>query len=150
MKKKIIIILLIVGINSSVLFTHALYRNTVTGNGTLSAASWSVSSTGGSSSIVLTTGSTQTYTLSVSSNSQVDVGYSIELTNVPNGVQVKLDSGSYVTASNNKVTFNNAGNLLYGGTTSRTHTLTFTSPISQAEVSNQNVSVNVNFVQLLN
>lgn len=149
MKKRIIIILIVVAINSSVLFTHALFRQSVTGTGTLSAATWSVSSTGGSDSISLTAGSTQTYTLTVNSNSEVDVDYSIELTNIPNGVQVKLDSGSYVTAVNNTVTFDNAGELLYGISTTRNHTLTFTSPLDQTEVSNQNVSVNVNFVQKL-
>ena len=146
----IIIVLLLAIINGSVLFTYSSYKSTKTGSASIQGASWSVTSSGDKSSITLTAGvSEQTYTLNVQNGSEVDVKYSIVLSNLPAGVKVKLDNGSFVTESSNTVTFSNAGELLYGGTTSRNHTLTFSVPITSSEVSNQNVPIKVQFAQKL-
>ena len=148
MNKKILILLAIIFlVNISVVTTYSMYRTTRSGTGTLNAATWSISSTGSSNSISLVAGEPQTYTLNVRNDSEVDVKYTIVIDNIPNTVQVKLDSGSYVTPTNNKITFSNAGELLYGGTITRNHTLTFLTPLSTAETSNQSLSINVEFAQ---
>ena len=148
MKKTIIIsILLVLGIFIASL-TYAIYRSNSTGTSTLQGATWSVSASG-DNSVNLTTGSTSAYTLTVTNNSEVDVEYDIELTNLPSDISVKLDDGSYVQESNNEVTFTNAGTLLYGASP-RNHTLTFTTDIDSSVVNNQSVSINVKFKQKIN
>ena len=147
---KIVLLLLVVVLNSSILFTYSMFRSSKTGNGTINGATWSVSSVGNKNSITLIGGgSEETYTITVQNNSEVDLNYSILLTNIPNGVQVKLDNGNFITVSNNQITFSNVGTLLYGAV-SRNHTLTFKTSINSTEVSSQSVNVNVEFVQKLN
>ena len=123
------------------------YQNSQHGNGQASVALWSVSATSNDSRIDLVAGSLTTYTFTVNNDSDVMVVYSIEINNLPAGIQAKLDSGSYLSTTNNKIVFSPAGELGYSGTTQRTHTLTFNTPLSTNEISNQPVSIEVTFAQ---
>lgn len=123
------------------------YQKGKNGNSQIPIASWSVSAISSDSTINLIAGSTTTYTFTVNNSSDVSVEYSIEITNIPTGLRAKLDSGSYVSESNNKIVISNAGELGYSGTTQRTHTLTFNTPLSSSEVSNRQIGINVIFKQ---
>jgi len=126
------------------------YQNSKNGNGQTPVALWNVSATSNDSAINLVAGSTTTYTFTVNNDSDVSVVYSIEISNLPTGVQAKLDSGSYQSPTSNKIVISPAGELGYSGTTQRTHTLTFNTPLSTSEVSNQSVSIEVTFAQKIN
>ena len=110
-------------------------------------ANWNVSiSSNSSSTMQLTENSgTSSYNLTVTSASEVDTDYKIIVSNLPSGVQVKLDNGNFEPYSST-VTFNNAGTILYGGQP-QTHTLTFRANTGATLVNNQQVSVNVEFKQ---
>ena len=123
------------------------YQNSKYGNGQIPVASWNVSATSSNSNINIVAGSTTSYTFTVNNSSDVSVEYSIEITNIPTGLRAKLDSGSYVSESNDKIVISNAGELGYSGTTQRTHTLTFNTPLSSSEVSNRQIGINVIFKQ---
>lgn len=126
------------------------YQNSKNGNGQTPVALWSVSAISSDSNINLVAGSTTTYTFTVNNDSDVAVVYSIEISNLPSGIQAKLDSGSYLPESNNKITISSAGELGYSGTTQRTHTLTFNTPLSASEISNRPVSIVITFAQKIN
>ncbi len=148
MKKKIILSILIIVLVFFVSYSYARYKTTSSGASIIRGASWSVN-TSGNDSLNLTAGSSTNYTLTVTNNSEVDVVYDIELSNLPSGIKVKLDSGSYVTESSNKITFSNAGTLLYGASP-KNHTLTFTTDIDSSEVTDKSVKIDVKFKQKLN
>lgn len=150
MKKKLVIVLVIITLTFLSAFTYSMYRIKSSGTGSISGASWSVSMAGTNDNIVLTSGSTeQAYVLTVTNNSEVDVIYSIELNNLPSGMTVKLDNGEYVQETNNKITFNNAGTILYGASPVN-RTLTFSSILDAEEVTNQDFNIDVTFKQKLN
>ena len=149
-KKKIKLIIIIILLCSFISVSYAIYRSSTSGTATIQGASWSVSTSGNNDTINLTSGSTQqAYTLTVNNNSEVDVSYSISLSNLPDGVKVKLDNNSYVQEDNNQITFNDINALFVNKTTTRNHTLTFTSILDAEEVSNQQISINVLFKQIL-
>ena len=129
----------------------AIYKNSGTGDAEAVTAAWSVSATSNDTTIDLIAGTqVATYSLTVNNDSYVNVIYSIQLSNLPSNIQVKLDTGSYVTESNNSITFSNVGELQYSGTTQRTHTLTFSTPLSSSEITNQSININVIFAQKIN
>ncbi len=156
MKKRIIIVAVVLGIAFFVIpLTRAIFKSSGSSTKTLSTATWEVSlnQTGLSDSVTLISGvDTQTYTLKVRSDSEVDAVYAIEIGNIPTGVKIKLDSNQNFEAPdvNNKITFNNAGTLLYSPQGSEnTHTLTFMSETGTAAVSNRTLTVNVIIQQVL-
>ena len=128
-------------------FSKAIYKSLISSNGTLTTAVWDVSlnQTGVNNNISLVAGgNTQEYTLNVRSNSEVDAIYSIEVGNVPSGVEIKLYNGNFVSPTNNKITFTNAGTILYSSNNKEnTHTLTFRSSSQASAVSNRELTVDV-------
>ena len=148
MKKKILMFLpflMLIFIS----FTYAFYKNKANGNGIIEGATWSVDASGNNSAIILTSGITeQDYTLTVTNNSEVNVTYVIKITNLPDGVFVKLDDGTYVEEVNNKITFSSGLTLNYNK--EKTHTLTFKASANANEVTNQNFNINVEFKQKIN
>lgn len=151
MKKRITItvIVLVVMVFFIIPLTKAIFKNAATTAGTLTAATWSVelNQTGLSDSVTLISGvDTQTYTLKVRNDSEVDIVYDIEISNVPSGVKIKIDQDvNYETPdANNKITFTDAGSIAYSvNGTENTHTLTFTSEVGTAVVSNRQLTVKV-------
>ena len=126
------------------------YQNSKNGNSQTPIALWNVSATSNDSTINLVAGSTTTYSFIVNNDSDVAVVYSIEISNLPTGIQAKLDTGSYIPEANNKIVISPAGELGFTGTTQRTHTLTFNTPLSTNEISNQAISIEVIFAQKIN
>ena len=113
----------------------------------LSTAAWSVDVSTNSSNVMqlFPNSGTASYNLTVESDSGVNTIYSIIVSNLPSGVQVKLDNGNFEPYSST-VTFSNVGTILYGGNPV-THTLTFKANTGATIVSNQQVGVNVEFKQ---
>ena len=89
------------------------------------------------------------YEITVTSTSEVGCGYSISLSNVPTGVIVKLDDKDPVTVgADKKVTFTNCGE--FSANTQgqqRIHTLELEAGIDITPVSNNEMNVDVSFVQ---
>ena len=95
-------------------------------------------------------GSSTTYTVSVTSLSEVATNYAIVLTNVPSGVKVKLDNGNFVSETNTAITFNNAGTFTPNDSNStRTHTLTFMAEIGTETQTNESINLDVIFTQMV-
>ena len=113
-------------------------------------ANWDVNMTTNSASsmqLLANTTSTSSYTITVTSDSEVDTKYSIIVSNIPSGVQVELDGGGFEPYSST-VTFPNVGTILYGANpNTATHTLTFRANTGATPVSNQAVNVDVEFKQ---
>ena len=155
MKKKIINSLLLITILLIISYsvnTFALFRKTGSGTGTLNTATWSVTRSQSQSgdSIDLTAGTTtDDYILTVQSSSEVDVVYSIIISNLPSGVEVDLDnSGTYLTPTSGTITINNAGTIDYNDSVkTKTHTLTFRATSGATTVSDQSINIDVQFKQ---
>lgn len=132
--------------------TLGLFKRMISATGLINTASWNVAlnQTGVDNTLqVIPDTLNASYTLNVTSNSEVDVQYTIIVRNIPSGVEVKLDNGSFQTPSSNTVTFNNVGNIYYNDVSKeKTHTLTFKANTGATAVNNQNVSVDVDFKQM--
>ena len=117
--------------------------------GTKGIARWNIELDTSSSSNVLNLVSgndtnEQTYLLTITSTSEVKASCSLEITNIPTGVQVKLDNEQPVTEVNNVVniydfcTFNaNDQN------NSRSYILKFIAPLNVNPISNQSIGIDV-------
>ena len=155
LKKKFIVFLFIYFILLTSYFTFstvAKYAGEISRTNQISVARFNVSATGNNSNISMVAGnggSSLTYTVTVTSISEVATSYSILLTNVPTGVKVKLDNGSYISGTNNEISFNNAGTFAPNDSNStRTHTLTFMAEIGAATQSNASIGLDVVFTQV--
>ncbi len=150
MKKKFALLFVIISFALFSYLTYSLYRSGSGGTASLASATFSVQLAGENQNISIMPGNTtQNYIVTVTNGSEVDVSYKIVITNLPTGSQIKLDNGSYVTETSGEVVFNNVGTILYGGSPVN-HTLTFNSSLTGEEVTNQSISIDVEFKQLLN
>lgn len=157
MKDKILMVIIQILVLSFFLVpaSYALYRS-VGNNGSLAIADWNVTleQTGVEDYISVRAGdptSTATYTVNVKSLSEVDIVYTITITDLPSGTSVELDnSGTFVPESSGTVTFANAGTILYSDVSrTKSHTLTFKAASGATQVSHQEVNVNVTARQTL-
>ena len=155
MKKKIISLLVLILLLFCTMYTFALYRNTRNGIGTIKSATWSVTrsqSQSGDSINVIPGGSTDTYELTVESNSEVDVKYKIIISNLPSGVEVDLDNTGFLTPTvNGDLVIENANTIINYNDVSKTkvHTLTFRAVSGTEEVLNQEIDIDVEFSQVV-
>ena len=137
--------------------SFAINRSTISSSGTLNASLWNVSlnQTGINSILNVVPDSvngTDIYSLKVYSNSEVDANYSIVVSNLPAGVKVKLDDGTYEPQQDNvsTVTFSNAGSILYSDNQKeKTHILTFKAIAGASPSANNNVDIDVIIQQAL-
>lgn len=155
LKKKFIVFLFIYFILFTSYFTFstvAKYAGEISRTNQISVARFSVNATGNNANIDMIAGnggSSLTYTVTITNTSEVATNYSIMLTNVPTGVKVKLDNGSYMSGTNNEISFNNAGTFAPNDSNStRTHTLTFMAEIGTATQSNASIGLDVVFTQV--
>ncbi len=155
MKKKIIITLSLSVLILSLFYafkTFGLFRNSAGSTGTLETARWSVTrshSTSSDSLEVIPGIADDTYTLTVESMSEVDVTYTIIISNLPAGVEVILDNHTY-TPSNNTVRIPNAGTINYNDQEKiQTRVLTFRAVSGAQTVSDQEIDIDVEFKQII-
>ncbi len=151
MKKKKMILDLLSMVFVMTLFlgssTYAIYRGFISIGGTLASSDWHVyldqENVEDHLSIV-PDGTTDTYTLNIVSESEVDVVYSIIISNLPAGVSVSLDNNTPVQQVNNQVIISNAGTILYQNSeNTRTHQLTFIAASGATLATNQQVEIDV-------
>lgn len=149
MKKKLIIILLI-SFCCVTSFTYSLYRLNTMGSTSIGTATFSVSMAGNENDVsIIEENTTFEETVTVTNNSEVDVAYSIIISNLPTGMQASLDNEEYVTETDNQIIFTDVGTVLYGASPV-SHTLKFNAPLTVDEVNSQVVDVDVEFKQVLN
>ena len=129
-----------------------IYKNSASTSGLVDISDWNVSlnQEGINNTLTLTAdGDTGSYTLKVVSDSEVDTEYAIIISNIPSGVDVKLDTeNNYRTPVNGVVTIDPAGTINYTGSSEEvTHTITFRANNGATLVSNQTINVDVDFKQ---
>ena len=130
--------------------TLGIYKNVSNTSDSIRPAEWDVSITpGNNSSLQVVPNSTNaSYTLTVTNDSEVDVVYDIVISNLPSGVEVKLDNEQNFRQqqSGNTITISNAGTIAYNGSPVQ-HTLTFRAITGATVVSNRTVNIDVVFKQ---
>ena len=132
--------------------TFALMRASTTGNGSLDTATWSVTrnkSQSGDSIEIYRGGATDSYTLTVQSNSEVDVRYKIIINNLPSGVEVDIDNLGYQTPTSGSLTVENANTIINynDAKKTKTHIITFRATDESTPVTNQKIDIDVEFRQ---
>lgn len=157
-KKKVLKILTIVVLTSLFLIpvVFAIFRNSIFGNGSLSTANWQVTinQTNENDYLTIVSGqstSVASYTINITSNSEVDAVYSIVINNLPSGVSVSADNGeTFTPAVNNKVIISDAGTMIYtGNPVTKRHVLMFKAASPAEFVNNQSVDINIIARQVL-
>lgn len=153
--KKILSIIFIVLILAVFIvpFSFAVYRENALAYGDVISADWNVSlnQTGIDDHLSVVTGSnTATYDLRVTSNSKVDVVYTVVISNLPAGVEVSFDSGAFQSQVNNTVSFTDVGTILYSDVNkTKTHTLTFKALAGATSITDKEVDIDVTFRQVV-
>ena len=134
-------------------FSFAIYRVNVNASGELISASWNVSlnQQGVNNYLsVIPDSYNAGYTLNVTSNSKVDVVYTVIISNLPAGIEVSFDGGSFRSQSNNTITFTDIGSILYSDSVkTKTHTLTFKALTGSTLINNKEVDIDVTFRQIM-
>lgn len=155
MKKKVILSFAFVMILFVVVATtFSIYRKTASGTGSITTATWNISrstSQQGDSIDVIPGGSDDTYDLTVTSGSEVDVTYTIVLSNLPNDIRVKLDDGDFLPPDfvTHKLTIA-GGTINYNDSIkTKNHTLTFRAASGAQTVSAQKIDIDVEFKQTI-
>ena len=156
-KKPVICLLLIITIIVSNSFFLSKYTSSIAGTSRKDVAKFDVSistSDNASDTLNMLSGTTEaTYIVKVTSRSEVTSTYEIVLSNVPNGLQVSLDNGTYQTPVNSTVTFSgiNCSGCsfdLNSNVTEHTHTLKFFDPLSSSNSGTNSINIDVEFSQI--
>lgn len=131
--------------------TFSRYATSGIGNSSIDIAKWDVSidTTNQSNTLnILAGGTPQNYVIKVKSLSEVATIYDLELSNLPNGLEVSVDGGSPETPVNGIITFTKLGTFnINDGNTEHTHTITFNVPLSENIPNTSQINVNVRFIQ---
>ena len=153
-KKNELIIVMVLLVAFNIPSSLGIYKNSSNSSNGIGVADWNVAlnQNGISGTVTATAGSTNgTYTLKLVSDSEVDVIYSITVSNIPSGVDVALNNynnGAFQTPSNGTTTFTDAGIINYTGSSEEvTRTLTFRANSGAASVNGQQVTIDVDFKQ---
>ena len=151
-RKKMIFVIMFIGIVSFLVipYSFAIYRKSTSSQGSITSATWNVFLTQNGvadhlSVVAGTNGTTASYPLNISNNSQVDVVYTIEITGLSRDVSVSVDDGNtFIKENNGQVTFTDVGTISYvnGGNTI-TKTLIFKAASTAEFVNNNAVDINV-------
>ena len=134
-------------------FFDAKYRTKVSGTDTVRIAKWKfdVDTSSNASELYVVSendNGTNTYDITITNESEVSSSYALVLSNVPVGLQVKLDNGIYRSTNDGVITINNAGSFLVNGETSHTHTLTFKDLLSSSNQGDMEIHLDVVFEQI--
>ena len=148
-KKLSIMIIVSIFVFFVIPLTYALFKGIINSSAAMNAASYSVTlnQTQEDSYISVVAGdntSSASYTVNITSTSEVDIIYSIIVDNVPSGVTVSLDNGSFTLPTNNKVIFANVSTINYSDVNkTKSHTLTFKAAASAATLNDEEIDVDV-------
>ena len=132
--------------------TFTIFKSAGQKTNSVPTAIWSVSRNHSSSSdsIDLIKGQGgDDYTLTVESASEVDVTYSVIISNLPVGVEVDLDGVTY-PQSNNQIRIDDVDTIYYSDQVkTKTHTLTFRATNGATVVNDQEIDIDVEFKQII-
>lgn len=134
-------------------YTVAKYLGITSAGGTKDIAKWEVlydSSENESYKLNLVSGNeteTQNFRIKVTSTSEVSATYSLIITNVPNGIEAKVDNKSYVS-SNNTITIPDIGTINANDEIkTKYHTITFNVPLDSEVIGDNDIDIELKFVQ---
>lgn len=152
-KRKYVIFLVLYFIFFSFYFTSntlSKYIGRSYGNGSITTAKWEIGidDGGAQKNFSIISGDSVNYTLIVKSSSEVANTYTITLSNVPADVLVSIDGNTPMTPTNGIVAFPNE--FSFDASTSevtRSHTLSFNTTPQTNAVTNNEIGIQVNFVQ---
>ncbi len=151
-KLKLIVLLFIFGL-FLMRSSFALFRNSLAIDHATDLAEWDVTleQDGINNSLTVIPGlESSTYTLNVKSLSEVDIKYTVNITNLPSGIEASINGVDFYPEVNGVITFPNEFTILFSSLTKiNTHTLTFRGTNNSTYVNNQTVSVNVEAVQVV-
>ena len=134
------------------MITLSKYIGKSTGEGNSHIAKWEVSldtTDNESDTLSIIAGdTTPSYTLKLTSTSETKTIYSIVLSNLPNGLEAKLDEGVYQESVNNTITFSDIGYINASTEPiTTTHTLTFNFSADANIVGENEINIDVIFNQ---
>ena len=130
--------------------TLSKYVGSVEGDGTVQIAKWDVSARSDSNDVmnIISGGTTESYNIIVKSTSDVGCTYSVVVTNIPNNVTLSLDGHNPDTHVGDEAIFNNVGRFDAGSNgTEVTHVLKVSANIDATQVTENEISIDVTFVQ---
>lgn len=148
--KKLFFMLLVTLVFFSSYFL-ARYVSTFHGGNNADVAKWSVEYSHDKDEINLISGNTvEEFPIYITSTSEVSSNYSIVLSNVPTGMEVKIDDSEYISSGlDNRVVFDNVGSFGAGDVgLTRMHVISFDAPLDSNIPSSNNVGIDVRFVQV--
>ena len=134
--------------------SFAKYSSLITKNGSIAVAKWDVSLSGNDSetlpTIVIGDDSTyQEYDLTVTSNSEVAITYTLVLANVPEGLWVTVGNDSYSADENGRITIPDLGYFsALDNESTHVHKLTFIVPIDSEAFNDETIDIDVVFSQV--
>ena len=130
--------------------TLSKYVGSVEGDGTVQIAKWDVSARSDSNDVmnIISGGTTESYNIIVKSTSDVGCTYSVVVTNIPNNVTLSLDGHNPDTHVGDEAIFNNVGRFDAGSNgTEVKHVLKVSANIDATQVTENEISIDVTFVQ---
>ena len=154
-KKKLVSFLLVYFVLFTSCFsiiTLSKYVGISSGSGSNLIAKWDVSidtSDNSSDTLNIIKGkTTQNYILKITSASETKAIYSVELSDLPNGLEVSIDGVNFQTPVDNKITFENVG-FINANAEQKTvsHTLSFRAPVNSEVLDDNLININVIFKQ---
>lgn len=129
--------------------TYSMFKSYARTNKSLELASWDVTlnQSGENNYLSISPDPNSvdaSYTVNITSKSEVDIIYSIVIENLPSGVSISLDNGSFIQETNNKVIFSDIGTILYSDENkTKSHIITFKAEQTATLTNEQEVNVNV-------
>lgn len=150
MNKKISnIIIIMIAIFLIIPSSYAIYKNIASSSKVIVTAEWDVDLNQNNINNYLSivpepNGTTASYALNITSQSEVDVIYSIVIRDLSDGVSVSLDNGQFIQEVNGIVTFADVSSILYSDAVkTKSHIVTFKADSTAQYVDDHEVNVNV-------
>ena len=124
------------------------FMSEANGSGDSVVARWHVEADIDTEEVDLINGANMcTCTLTVLSTSEISCTYSVVLSNIPDGLEVAIDEGEFVTPTDNIASFENVGAFSTNNEVANEHTLKFRAPLEIDEEIDRIINVDVIFVQ---
>ncbi len=132
-------------------YTLSKYKTNVIHSGETSIAKWEIIIDDGASNNIelLLGGDSVSYTLSITSKSEVAQTYSILFSNLPDHVAIAVDDGEYVTSSGGNISFIDVGEFpANSSNVNHLHTLHFKALSTAEAISNVDINLEVKSTQI--
>lgn len=148
----LLILLIFILISNS--YFHAKYKSSMNSLNSVNIAKWNVSTdvadNPNNNLSIISENNEPSYVLEVNSTSEVASSYYIVLSDVPTGLEVKLDNKpTYQRPINNTIIISDVGSFTASDPiTTKRHTLTFNDPLTTSNTGNNVIKIDVIFEQV--